>query len=71
MKNIIGFKEFRENAQRYIDQIQRGRSFTVVRRSKPVFKITAPDEEEMWETVVDFTRIKKGGVPAKDVLKYL
>ena len=70
--NIVGFKEFRENAQKYITQVERGKSFTVVRRSKPVFKISSPDEDEsMWETVVDFTKIKKGGVSAEEVLASL
>jgi len=71
MEKIIGFKELREHADTYIAQVKRGKSFIVVRRSKPIFKITPPDEEELWETVVDFTKIRKGGVPAKDVLKYL
>ncbi len=72
MKNIIGFKEFRENAEKYIRQVEKGRSFTIVRRSKPVLRITSPDEDEnLWETIIDFTKIKKGGVPAKDVLAVL
>ena len=41
--NIIGFKELRENAGKYINAIARGKSFTVVRRSKPIFNITPVD----------------------------
>ena len=27
--------------------------------------------KEKWETVIDFTKIKKGGIDAKELLKYL
>lgn len=70
--SIIGFKELREHADKYITQVSKGRSFTVVRRSKPVFKISPPvdewGDEGNWETLIDFTKIKKGGVPAEEVL---
>ena len=70
--SIIGLKELRKKASSYIAQVERGRSFIVVRRSKPVFKISPPDEaDELWETVIDFTKIKKGGVYAKDLLFHL
>ena len=72
--SIIGFKELRENADKYIDAIARGKSFTVVRRSKPIFNIIPVDEwgdEGKWETVVDFTKFKKGGVKAEEVLASL
>ncbi len=66
---LIGLKELRKNANRYISQIERGKSFIVVRRSKPVFKISPPDEDSsLWEPVIDFTKIKKGGVLLKDLL---
>lgn len=73
MKNsIIGLKELRENADTYISQIERGRSFIVVRRSKPIFKIAPPDEaDELWETVIDFTKFYKEGIPARQLLKKL
>ena len=45
MKNsIIGLKELRENADTYISQVEKGKSFIVVRRSEPVFKISPPEE---------------------------
>ena len=73
--NVIGLKELRENAGNYIAQINKGKSFIVVRRSKPVFKMMpVVDEwgdEGNWETIVDFTKIKKGGVSAERVLKHL
>ena len=72
MKNTtVTLKELRENMEKYIDQIEKGKSFTVIKRSKPVFKITSPEEEESWETVIDFTKIKKGGVLLDDILSRL
>lgn len=72
MNNIIGLKELRENTENYVSQIKKGKSFIVVRRSEPVFKISPPEEtEELWETVVDFSKIKKGGVALQDLLSRL
>ena len=75
MKNsIIGLKDLRENTESYITKIKKGSSFVVVRKSKPIFKITPVDEwgdEGVWETVVDFTEINPRGISAKDVLKVL
>ena len=71
---IVGFKEFRENADKYISAIDGGQSFTIVRRSKPIFKIVPVDEwgdEGVWETVVDFRDKKGKGIPAGDLLKML
>ena len=71
-KSIVGLKELRENIDTYIGEIRKGRSFTVVRRSKPVFKISPPEEDEsLWEPVIDFTKVKKGGVPIADILSRL
>lgn len=71
MQNIVGLKELRQNIETYIQAVKRGGSFIVVRKSKPVFKISLPDNEEMWETVIDFTKIKKGGVPIDEILSRL
>ena len=60
--NILGLKELRENMQKYASLVERGRSFMVVRKSKPVFKMVPPETEEEWETVVDFTKINKNGL---------
>ena len=50
----------------------KGRSFIVVKRSKPLFKISSIDEDDgLWETVIDFTRLKKGGIPAEELLDRL
>ncbi len=68
---IIGLKDLRTNLEEYISRINRGESFTVIRRSRPVFKIAPIEEEGVWETVVDLTEINKGGVSAREVLKTL
>ncbi len=71
-ENIVGVKELRQNLDEYIAQVNKGKTFTVFRRSKPVFKITpVVDEESAWETVVDFTKIKKGGVAVDELLSRL
>ena len=72
--NIIGFKELRENAGKYISAVEKGKVFTVVRRSRPIFKMIPVDEwvdEGLWTKVVDFTKFRKGGVKAEEVLASL
>ena len=69
MTKIAGLKELRENTESYIKSIQKGDSFVIVRRSKPVFKITPiSEEDEIWEDIIDFTKIKKGGLSLKEAL---
>jgi len=68
---IVGLKELRQDMSRYIARVDRGESFTVVRRSRPVFKIAPVESEEMWETVVDFTKFRKGGMPIGELMKRL
>lgn len=78
--SIIGLKELRENVDKYINAIGKGKRFTVFRHSKPVFSIVPPEEVEYdleeldgpgWKTLIDFIKIKKGGVPAEEVLASL
>ena len=69
--NIIGLKELRENIETYISQIKEGKSFIIIKKSKPVFKIVPPEAEDRWETVIDFTTINKNGISARRVLKEL
>ena len=73
MDNIIGLKALRENVGAYINQIQKGKTFVVLRRSKPVFKISPLEDEDigLWEEVVDFTKIKRGGIPIGDLISRL
>ena len=68
MENIINLKNLRENMQEYAQEVKRGRSFIVFKKSKPLFRIS-PVDESPWEEVIDFTKIKKGGVDLKKLLK--
>ncbi len=70
-KTIIGVKELRENLDTFIAKINKGMSFTVVKRSKPVFDITPVETDEQWEEVADFTKIKKVGVKIDEILSRL
>lgn len=72
--NIINFKELRENAEVYIREVQKGKSFLVMRRSTPIF-IMSPVDVELdvgkGKKVVDFTPIKKRGVPIEEIFEML
>jgi len=70
MENIINLKSLRENMQKYAQKVKRGQSFMVFKKSKPLFKIS-PIDEEYWEEVIDFTKIKKGGIGLKELLQRL
>jgi len=67
MNNIVGLKNLRENMVEYINRVAKGESFIVFKQSKPLFKLS-PIEDGLWEEIIDFTKIKKGGVDIKDVL---
>lgn len=69
MENIVGLKELRQNFDKYATIVKRGKTLIIVKRSKPVFRL-APLEEE-WEEVIDFTKIRKGGVSTKELLSRL
>ena len=69
MEKIIGLRELRENVEKYVDEVKKGKSLIVVKRSKPLFKMTPVEEE--WEEVIDFTKIRKGGVRIKEILARL
>ena len=47
LPSLVGFKEFRTDSEKYIKAVKNGQSFTILRRSKPVFRIV-PIEPE-WE----------------------
>lgn len=70
MNNIVGLKDLRENLEQYVRLVEQGKSLVVLRRSRPLFRIS-PIEEEEWEEVVDFTKIRKGGVSVKELLSRL
>ena len=74
----IGLKELRDNVERYITAVSKGKKFTVYRHSKPVFAIVPPSEVEYdldeldgsgWETVMKFPN--KEGVTIDDFRKAL
>ena len=67
---IIKLKSFRENLETYRKRINAGESFIVIRRSEPIFKVS-PVEADSWEEVIDFTKIRKGGVEIQEILKRL
>ena len=69
--NTISLKQLREQFPKYIEAINNGQSFTVVKRSKPIFQISPIADEGQWTTIIDFTELVDGGIPASDVLKAL
>ena len=71
METIIGLKDLRQKFSIYAKKVRQGKSFIVVKRSKPLFKIVPLEEEGMWERVIDFTKIKKGGVNTRNILSRL
>lgn len=70
MENIITLKNLREHMQKYAQKVQKGDSFIVFKKSKPLFKIT-PIDDGPWEEVIDFAKIKNGGVDIKELLQRL
>jgi len=70
MENIVTLKNLREHMQEYAQKVKDGYSFIVFKRSKPLFKIS-PIEEGQWEEVIDFTKIRRGGVDIDEILERL
>ena len=68
---IIGLRDFRENTQTVIKDIKNGMSYIVMKKNKPAFKISPINNDEAWEELIDFTKIKKGGVEINELLKRL
>lgn len=69
--NTVSLKDLREQFPKYIEAIANGQSFTVLKRSKPIFQISPISDEGNWQTIVDFTEIDKRGVSADDILAQL
>ncbi len=73
--NLVGLKELRVNLDKYIKDVERGSSFTVLRRSKPVFRmapVDAGESEVEWGTIFDADRDNKGkGIAGGEVLRIL
>ena len=72
MEKIIGLKNLREHTEEYIKAVKKGESFVVIRKTVPVFKVVPVEkQDERWETIIDFTGVKKGGVGIDDILSRL
>ena len=67
----MGLKKFRKNLASFPKTVRKGESFVGMKPSKPIFKISPLEDGGRWETVIDFTKIRKGGIPATTLLKYL
>lgn len=65
----MGLKELRQNFDKYATLVKKGKTLIVIKRSKPVFRLTPLEEE--WEEIIDFTKIRKGGVLIKEILSRL
>jgi len=71
MENLIALKDLRLNMEKYATEVKAGKSFIVLKQSKPLFKITPIDDDDSWEEVINFTKIKKGGVDLDALLAAL
>ncbi len=70
MNHTVGLKELREQTPALLRRIKAGETLVVMRRSTPLFKIS-PLDEDGWETVIDFTKFRKGGIQARELLEKL
>lgn len=71
MENLIALKDLRLNMEKYATKVKSGQSFIVLKQSKPIFKIAPVSDEAEWEELIDFTKIKKGGVNINELLSRL
>jgi prevent-host-death family protein len=71
MSTIIALKDFRLNTQKYLDAVESGQDFIVVKRSRPAFRLVPVDSSAEWETVIDFTDLDPNGISATDLLTAL
>jgi prevent-host-death family protein len=69
--STVSLKQLREEFPKYIDAVEKGQTFTVLKRSKPIFQIGPVADDGQWQTIADFTAIQAQGVPADDILKQL
>ena len=80
MSIIIGIKDFRKSLATIADEVMKGKTYTVMRRSKPAFTVKPYEIEEVdekinepgWTSLIDFTeRGKKKGIDAKELLRIM
>lgn len=70
-RDTVSLKELREQFPKYIEAVASGRSFTVLKRSKPIFQIGPVADDGSWQTIVDFTAVADRGVDADELLAAL
>lgn len=66
----ISLKEFRQDVAKYAAKVAKGQSLVVTKRAKPMFRVEAVHESE-WEEVIDFTKLRRGGVDVDELLSRL
>jgi antitoxin (DNA-binding transcriptional repressor) of toxin-antitoxin stability system len=75
MENTVALKDLRLNMEKYTNEVASGKSFIVIKQSKPIFRITPINSDDAdngrWEEVINFTKIKKGGVDIDELLAAL
>jgi antitoxin (DNA-binding transcriptional repressor) of toxin-antitoxin stability system len=71
MENLVALKDLRLNMDKYASEVKAGKSFIVLKQSKAIFKLTPVDEDDSWEEVINFAKIKKGGVNIDELLAAL
>lgn len=71
MKSIIALKDLHLNIDKCTTKVKNGESFIVLKQSKPLFKIVPLNDDEKWEEVINFAKIKKCRVSIDELLSYL
>ena len=74
MSTLISIKDFRKTLADVADAVEKGETFTIMRRSRPAFVVKPfeEDEEFNWKTAIDFTENgKKKGIRASQLLEAL
>ena len=65
----VGIREFRTGMDKYVKRASK-EEVVVYKHSKPLFRLATLDEEP-WEEVIDFTKIRTGGISIEDLLARL
>ena len=75
MTRYAGVKELRQNMMKYARHVGRGGEVVVLKHNKPLFKMCRVEDpfgdEGEWESVINFTKMRKGGVSAEEILAAL
>lgn len=66
--NFLKYTDFRNNSKEYLDKVENGDSFIIIRKGKPVAKIT-PFQQEVQGWKREHVKIKLNG--KKDTLEYI